>query len=369
MTQFKLIDDFDAFLALECAWDELAKASDVDHAFMRHLWFTEWIRAYQVEKGLAIGTLWRDGLLVGAAPVCRHRLSFRGVPVRALTFLSSGITPRCGFLVAETDLVAPLVAGLFGCPKWDICFTPNMEFDLESTRQYVSILDGRRKKTPHQIVDGLRSPYMSLTGSWDDYFANLSKKRQKYLDRMCCRRLGKAESHEVIRIDNSKQYESFLPIMFDVSSRSWKSEEGSHLALSQPSGRLMANFTPKALDAALARIYLLRVDGKVVGFEYLLSCRGSYCLIRCDYDEGFRYFSPGSNLRIAILKDSFADQSAIVYDLGGDDYEYKLEWTNKVRRHITITAAGPTLLGKGIIFAKNRLLPALRRLGPSVREE
>ena len=63
----KIIDNFDDFLKLYDAWNELVDGNEVDHAFMKHEWFERWLIDLDYRQGISIITFWQDRLLVGIA--------------------------------------------------------------------------------------------------------------------------------------------------------------------------------------------------------------------------------------------------------------------------------------------------------------
>ena len=58
----------EAFAALREEWNDLARRSTVDHAFMRHEWFTAWMDHLPFEGRLSILTARRRRPDQGSAP-------------------------------------------------------------------------------------------------------------------------------------------------------------------------------------------------------------------------------------------------------------------------------------------------------------
>ena len=360
MLKYRTIEDFDEFLKLETAWDELVANSEVDHAFTKHLWFSELVKAHDWQDSLSTVTMWSDGQLVAAAPVRRSTYRFGGLRFKGLGFLSSGVSPRCNLIVADIDYVEPLAEEVLGLPDWVLFYAKNLEASLETTKRFITLLHVGKSVAGIRVEDGLQSPYMLTQGSFEEYWNSFPVKRRKYLERMCIRRLEKAGHHELSQITNSEQFLKFMPTMFEISGKSWKSATGDHLFADSPQGRFYSGFTPLAIDRGLVKLYTIRIDGRPIGFEFLLTCNHKYSLIRCDYDEDFKYYSPGNNLRIAILRDLFGEDHICEYDLGGDAYPYKLEWCDSIRKHIKVMIGNNNLCGKAIMFAKNRICPLFR---------
>jgi len=359
-TKVRIIEKYDDFIRLEDQWDELVESNRVNHAFMKHSWFCHWIESFEAANNLHLVTKWSDGQLVAVAPCMRRILRYRGIKTRGISFISSDISPRCNFIVADTDYMEPLFEELLSAKSWDVIFTENLEADLEVTNTYLDYVRTRKKPYQIQADPGLESPYLDTEGTWQEYLDSLTKSMQKRLQRMCLRRLEKSGDWRMNRIRTAAEFERFRLAMFDISANSWKAEGDCHLREDTHMGKMYSSYTPVAVEKELVRLYVLSIKGKPVGFEYLLSGNGRLSLIRCDYDEAYSYYSPGNTLRMLILSELFDDDKVREYDFGGDPYPYKLEWTKKTRKHVTITVGNDNLSGRFVMAAKNLVLPIMR---------
>jgi len=364
----RLVETLDDFMSLRAPWNALARTSGSDDVFVRHEWFAEWIRAYRVESALAIQTLWRDGQLVGAAPLYRSPLRFRGLPTRSLAWLWSAIAPRCNFLVAEPDDVGPLVDAVRAIPGWDVLVLENLPDASDVTTRFLAQLAAERAR--HQVVSTFRSPYRALDRSFSAYWAGLDRERRRYLQKKCINRLERIDDVEIRTLRTRAELEAFVPDMYAISARSWKATLGSALRPDSPEARLLLGFARAGLERGEVRIDTLRIAGRLVAFEYMLvSPGGRYAVARSDYDMEDRYLTPGNSLRLRILESLFDDPDATEYDLAGGDAPYKREWCDRVREHVTVTVGSSTLRGRLVMATKNVLLPALRRLKGDVADE
>lgn len=279
-----------------------------------------------------------------------------------MTFLSSDLSLRVNFMTADSALVADLMMNLIQLEDWDVLVAQNMSIEKETTNKFIEFVQHELKSSEYQIARGFHSPYLTTEGSWEDYWSKLPPKRQNYLNRMCTKRLKKADSYEINQISAPEEFKVFLGDMFEISRKSWKVDSGDHLASDSPQGQLYVNFTPIALENDWVTLYTIRINKQLVGFEYLLRHDNSYLLQRCDYDEEYSYYSPGNSLRITILKNLFDKPEACEYDMGGDDDPYKLEWCGKIHKHVTVTLGNRNIKGRAVMFAKNKALPFLRSL-------
>jgi hypothetical protein len=207
-----------------------------------------------------------------------------------------------------------------------------------------------------------QSPYLLVKGSWEDYWQSLPQKRREYLDFYCQKRLAKAKSHKIVSLDSVADFGSFVGRMFEISGKSWKAAGGTHLQPNTPEGHIYSNFTRIALEAGWVKIYALSIDGQVIGFNYFLFCNNKYSLIRTDYDEAFKYYSPGNTLTLSILRELHGKPGPIEFDMGGGPDPYKLDWCDKIRKHVALTVGNRNLRGRSILFAQNRVMPSWHAL-------
>jgi len=363
LVKIEIIENLDDFLKLSDAWDELVSGSEVDHAFMRHLWYTEVIKAYFANATLAVVTIKQDGLLVAAAPMRRTVYRIRGLGAKTLCFISTEITPRCNFIVADSDLLEPLVMSVIGAPDWDVLYAKNMEENAPTTKKFVELIGDSLHNHGSQVTEGLLSPYLHTSGSWEEYWQSFSKKRRRTLTTYSIKRLAEAGSSEISRIESQEEWQEFLPRMFEISAASWKVGTNDHLRPDTPEGRFYSSFTPTAFAFDQVLIYTLKIDGKYVGFDYYLKCGNSYTGARSDYDEQYKYYSPGNNLKLAAIRYLFEQEQECVYDLGGDAHQYKLDWGSDIRKHLSITIGNHTFKGRLIMAGKNKILPLFRSIG------
>jgi CelD/BcsL family acetyltransferase involved in cellulose biosynthesis len=363
----KLVTTFDEFLKLEHAWNELVDNSEVNHASMKHQWFAEFIKAYQLQDSLSIVTVWVDGQLAAIAPIHRRPLVFRKIGAKGLGFLASDLGLRMSFITADSSLVSELVKQLLQLDDWDVFVAENMNTEFDTTRKFLELFDSKLAKYNYQIARGFQSPYLTTEGSWEEYWSQLPSKRRNYLKNMCLRRLQEADSYEINQITTPEAFKAFAPSMFQISRKSWKANSGDSFSFDSPQGQLYMNFTPYGLEHKWVAIYTIRINKRLIGFEYMFRCVNKYLVLKCDYDEEYSYYSPGNNLRIAIVKALFDKQEPCEYDMGGDDDLYKRQWCRNVRGHITIMVGNRNIKGGLVMFAKNTALPFLRNLKGTLR--
>lgn len=363
MIKFRIIETYEQFKALASSWNELLSGNPIEDTFMTHEWFDCWIRSRQEPLTLCLVTGWRDGQLVSIAPLQKKQVRLKSLPIKALKFLQSPISPRCNFIAASDDELETLLENIRQLHGWDILIAENMEEAQPVTRAFLNYLG--KNNVPCNIAEGLMTPYLDVTGTWDDYLASLSSNRRKFLRGRCLSRMEKAEQHSIECITTAAEFERIYPIMLDISAKSWKGAGGTAIGQVEAAYDFYRYFTPIALENGWAEIWLLMVNNKYAAFEYYFRSKNMIIGSRTEFDEEFGYYHPGENLKIANLKGLFARGRRFQLDFGGDSMPYKLKWTSSIKRHLTITVSRGTLLGKATILWKNTLVPLISRMkGP-----
>jgi len=361
LIKLRIIDNFDDFRKLEQPWNELVSHTDVDHVYMKHQWFSEWIKAYDADKSLATVTVWRDGQLVAAAPLYRKPLKFKKVKARGIGFLSSGVTPRCNFIALDNMTMGKLITAVLGLPKWDILVTDNMENDADVTEYYIDFLKSDKNTYSHYMEPGFQSLYLIVEGSWDDYWKSLSRKWRANFKRYSLDRLEKVKSYEINHIKTEAEGAGFVPEMLKISRKSWKASVDSHLVPDSPLGRLYSSFTPIGLRRGWVYIPNLKINGSHAGYVYFLHHNSKYVGIRAEFDQDFKSCSPGNNLHLAVIKKLFDSGQTCEYDMG-PEAPYKMNFCNKIKKHVTILVGNRNIRGRWILFTKNYIMPAWRKI-------
>jgi CelD/BcsL family acetyltransferase involved in cellulose biosynthesis len=362
LDKIRIIDNFDDFLNLQEPWNELLSHTDVDHVYMKHQWFSEWIKAYEVQESLSVVTLWQDGQLTAAAPLYRKPLRFKRVNARGIGFISSGVSPRCNFVAADDRVMDELIKAVLTLPRWDILAADNMEIESAITKRYIDFLKSSGNSYSYYTEPGFQSLYLLVEGSWDDYWNSLSRKWRTNFKRYSLERLKKVETFEINHVRTEPEGAEFFPEMYNISKKSWKAEVDSHLEPDSPLGRLYSNFTPVGLREGWVYIPHLKINGKYAGYVYFLNHNGRYVGIRAEFDEDFKSCSPGNNLHLAIIKNLFVSGKQCEYDMG-PDAPYKRNFCDKIKKHVTVLVGNKNLKGRWILFTKNYIMPALRKIG------
>lgn len=358
--RLKIISDLGEFSKLRQPWNELVRQCSVDHAFMRHEWFECWLKDLGDIKSMLAMTLWSGSQMVAAAPLQIKIQKIRGLPHRVMSFMSSSITPRCNFIIHSSVNPEEFYRRLFKVGGWDLLLTQNLETDEPTTKRYIEYLNNCRRGN-YDIEPGRLSPFQLLDTDWETYFNRLSKNHRKNI-RVAFKRLEAAPSFAFEQYDDFGRVESLFDEMTRVSGASWKAQTGSDLLSNQKIAAFYKNFSRVGSPDGLWQIYMLKIDGRYAAFDYLLKHNNRLTGIRSDYANEFRHYYPGHLMKVSTIKDLCARETPWEYDMGGMAADYKLNYTEKIREHVHITASASGIYGHLLLFGKRRILPFVKKL-------
>ena len=356
--QFRQINDFSEFLRLRQPWNELAGQCAVDHAYMRHEWFSCWIKHLGDKNRMEIMTAWNDGLLVAVTPLQRQREKISGIPVRSLRFMISGISPRCNFLVHPSLNPENIFDHLFNIKGWDILELQGMEHDRNSTQDFVSFLKNRCPGK-YVVEEGRQSPYLFVEGNWNDYLQTLSQKHRKNINQGL-NRLSRLEGCGFEKVIEYRRFHEVFDDILRISDRSWKGAGGTSISAVKNMAEFYREFCETTDSQDLWEMRLMKAGGQNIAFNFFLKHGPRLSGIRTDYDETYKYYGPGQMMILNTLKDLFDSAQKWEFDMGGMAADFKLDWTEKVRLHLNVSVTYPGVYGNLLTFGRNRILPILK---------
>lgn len=205
----------------------------------------------------------------------------------------------------------------------------------------------------------LRSPFVTISGSWDDY---LGARDRKYLKEIARRRRRLADQGELtfeLR-DGAEGLDALLEEGFAVEGSGWKLRQGTAVLSSPERVRYYTGLARWAAGEGMLRLAFLRLGTRAIAFDILVEDEQGLYNLKGGYDEAYAKFGPG----VMLVHDSIAycfDRGLQTYELLGDLEPWKLEWAHGVHERTELHAFAPDLAGRigHAAFAYAR--PAARR--------
>jgi CelD/BcsL family acetyltransferase involved in cellulose biosynthesis len=312
--QVATVTDAAGFAALADGWDELVGTMARPTPFLLHAWLEEWWRHLSGDAHLAVVVVRREGRLVGALPLMIHRR----LGVRTATFIGGSDSALADLLLAagEPDSTArALVEEL-----------PNLPFDLLDV--FGLPADSRLARAAGDdlaVHERVEAPVMLMPEGFDAAYKAKrgSKRRAEHRRRM--RRLQESGDAEFTIVRTIDELRPALEEGFRINALRWDGRPDRSLFSTAAGHAFHRAVLPRLAELDLARILLLRSEGRVVAFQYWLAYRGSMISCRRAFDPSFSQFSPGVLTMLRALEDASEEGLTRVEFLGGPE-PYKLEF-------------------------------------------
>jgi CelD/BcsL family acetyltransferase involved in cellulose biosynthesis len=330
---------------LAAEWDELAVRIGAS-PFDRPGWFSAWLDAFGAAGFEAIA-LRRAGELAAVLPV----LAGRGV-VRAPT---NWHTP--GFEPVAVDSAARLATLAVLREKR----LRRIDFSFLDERTAAAMRAGwapapANQRTVHE------SPYVDTDRDWEPYWQGLSKNLRSSVRR---RRKGldKRGAVEIEVFEGGEGLQGLLEECFRLEAGGWKGKRGTAINSNPDTLRFYTELAGWAAGAGILSLSLLRLDGRIIAFNYSLENDHRHYLLKLGHDVALSDLSPGVVLTAAMVERAF--QTGLQsYEFLGDADRYKLQWASGSRRLVRLQLFSRSAAGFGDRFVQTKgRSAALQALG------
>jgi CelD/BcsL family acetyltransferase involved in cellulose biosynthesis len=308
------VADAAGFARLADGWDDLVAGMPRPSPFMLHSWLEEWLRHVGGGARPAIVTARRDGRLVGALPL----MVGKRFGLRVATFIGGRESALADLLLeaGEPDDTGREIVSELQRQPFDLLDVFGLPADSRLARAAgADLAVHERVEAPVMLMpDGFDAAYRAKRGS---------KRRAEHRRRM--RRLlenGNAEFTIARTIDDLRPA---LEEGFRLNDLRWEGRPDRSLFATPEGHAFHRAVLPRLAQQDLARILLLRSQGRVVAFQYWLAFGGSMVSTRRAFDPSFSQYSPGVLTMLHALEDASAEGLTRVEFLGGPE-PYKLEF-------------------------------------------
>lgn len=209
---------------------------------------------------------------------------------------------------------------------------------------------------PHSVIRHPQSDaVIELGPRWADLEARLSKNLVRDTPRKR-RRLARMGRLELAILDQpGPTLGQALEECFDLEARGWKGESGSPIRSRPETLRFYREVAQRFAAAGRFVLYLLKLDGRLVAFEYCLRGGGHLEMLKLSFDPALSKNSPGNVLRMMLLEKEVAAGRTHTYHLGRVS-PWKLRWATRVSPVGTLRIYAHSLRGRATYL----LGPALR---------
>lgn len=353
--QVEIIQREADFQSLERSWNDCLAAMPDGNPFLSHQWLRAWWSSFGEDKQLSVLVM-RDGdFLIAAAPLCRARLPYYGLPVEQIVFIGTQTFDRLSFLHRGADL-APLhemwshLSGLCtGRALVRLEGIPEGSPTLSAGRCLPGVWAEERSST---------LPYVPIERTWDEYRKGLTHKfrsemrtRVKVFERWGAWRLDICRGSEV---------RAHLETLAALESASAKPDSGAAFLIDERNRRFMADLLHDCGPAVPVLLRLL-IEDQLIAYVLGFIHGRVFCAYNTAYLPGYEKGSPGKWIMDQALKFAF-DQGLAEFDFLRGGFSYKERWQPRLRSSWRCVLFPRNPLGRALRFGAFQVRPKLKHV-------
>lgn len=328
---------FEEFCRIEETWDDLVLGVASPLPFMCHAWVRLWWKHFgKGQEFVAVVVRAGDGLLA-AAPIAIRRGS-PGLTIAEI--VGTGPVPTRGMgLSDKADLLVRVGCGDAGrllargvvelLDRIDVLDIKGCDARSPTRGDLETAASGSVRTIERSV-----SPYLALSGGWEDYVRSRSRNFRKHLKKYW-RLLENAGAMQVVRMEPEADAAAWMADVLAVNDASWKATRGTNLFRSPPIRAFFAELVPAMAEKGRIDLHLVRLDDKPAAYELCFDLAGrlfSYnSAYRADLDRG----SPGTALTAAVIE-SACKRDRVEYDMLRGDEGHKLRWSETLRTELQL---------------------------------
>ena len=272
-----------------------------------------WWRAFGTGS-LEIHALRRAGEVVAVAPFVR-----RG---SALASPTNAESPEFGFLSADDAAAEELT-------RWLLASASRIAVAKASATDaaIASLVEAAPEAgfDVHRSTQQ-RSPYLDLSGTWNDFEASISKNFRQTVKRRR-RQLEREGTLEIVAYDGTSRLASLLREGFGVEPSEWKAAAGTAIASNPRTELFYSGVAGWATRRGWLRLVFMRLDDKPIAFRLDLQTDDTLFHVKGGFDTAYARFSPGNVLQYWTVEKAFEDRLNR-YEFLGADERHKTVWTS-----------------------------------------
>jgi CelD/BcsL family acetyltransferase involved in cellulose biosynthesis len=354
----EIVADTGRFLELEREWNDAVARAGATHPFLRHEWFRTWWECFGAGRTLHLVIVRSGDAVIAIAPLMVEQVHMYGLSIRKLDLLHNDHTPRADWIIAGPPHQA--YEGIWSAlrsshERWDLLQVSRVADDSRTLASVaaLAIRDGCQTGTWRGDV----SPYLPLTGRWQDYHALLPAKFRSNLRNRLGRltRIGEPRL-EVIERPDAKAREDAVRL----EASGWKDDSHTSIASDPTVHTFYTRLADRAAESGWLRLMFLTVAGRRIATSYGAIFDQRLFLLKTGYDPRFAACAPFKLLALFAIQSAYASELREV-DFLGDAEPWKLEWTSTSRAHDWLYVFADTRRARLLHSLKFQVVPELKR--------
>jgi CelD/BcsL family acetyltransferase involved in cellulose biosynthesis len=357
------VRDYRQLKALEPYWNQTLVRSGSPLVYLTYEWLTTWWRCLGGDgKELLVLVVTDGSEILGIAPFMKVHESFVGLPVSKIGFVSMvkyadspvNFSGSLDIIVARRHkaVIEALVSylKLQEQNSWHVLHLN----PLPETSPSLGIIEQearkRRLRFEKRVV--FSHAYSKVESDWANFFnkrGSSFRKKLRLLERRLQRKGAIAYNEYRSLGEIPKGYDEIL----DIERRSWKWERG--VSINSVGYRdFYREFAEEAGKKGWFRLWVLKVDGKSVAYDYHVEFEGYVETLKGSYDEDYSDCSPGNLLTWRECEHFFQNGAKRINLLWGNE-DYKRHWSTHQEAQYEVFLFNSDLYSRFLHFLYFRL--------------
>jgi len=359
--KLSVITKFERLLELEYLWNQLLERSATNEIFLTFQWVTNWWRVFGNKyRKLLILLAYRNGELIGIAPLMVTQLKIPLVKVREVSFIAEGDYHDFIIVDAVEDCINLFARFLSENRNiWDILrleqmpkVSPNLEYLIRAL--HINGIAAKRES-------GAICPYIKFHAGMQTYDEGVNKKLLQDI-RRCRRRLAEIGNFKII-ICTAENAEQALERFFENHIKRWENSLTPSKFVKETYRKFYQIIAKSTIEKDWLHFSLLVCNGDPIAYHYGFLYGNKFYYYTPTFSSEFARYSPGNILLDELVQLAFAKKISQFDFLAGDE-GYKLRWTREYSENLSVIAftnCKGVLLHKLINNPRRRKI--LRKLG------
>lgn len=266
---------------------------------------------------------------LGIVPLYVSKENVKRLKLRILRPISGLYSTSGGLAILgnEYQALAELFHYIGKRQSWDI-FEVYMEAGTPLESALKSLIETKRLKSTSANYES--SPYIDLRCGIKDFLSSKTANFRSNLKRKEKKLLASGSVNLVICTDIEDVQQSLSEI-FQIENKSWKLQTSTAITSVERRKAFYSILAERCARAGWLRIYVLKLNGIPIAFDYGLLFQKRYFMLKTSYVEEFSKLSPGIALRWYVVKDLF-ELGCLEHDFLWGTEPYKLQWSNGLRK-------------------------------------
>ena len=310
------------------AWNDLWRRSESRLPSQRAEGIQLWCETFATGSELTALVVRQEDQFVAALPLIRE--TYGGV--LTIYRLPSNCTVRAGDLLidpnADVNEAIALVASQLTALPGTLAALEEIDMGSDRWQRMVRRLRGQGHEL--HVSSGHDVGVIDILHDWEAYTSSWSRNHRSAVKRTR-KKFEASGDVQVIRLcDPSDQLlHETLEACFAIEDRTWKGESGTSIVKTPGMREYFHREAKIVRDAGMLDLWLLKLDGQLVAFEYCHLSKGTCFSHKISFDPAWERFSPGRLLRFYQLQQYHQDPQITLLDTLGVLCQAKAKWTTR----------------------------------------